>query len=189
MSSPWTNIKLTSLPPSSCTVIPEDLRRLKWKGFQFSLSLFYIWSPGTGVNFSCIPAFPGPSCIKNKSQTKNKMILLLLDSWLKRIQKPKYIAKIWKPVCPLTPSVPTSPFDSSHNNADLHEWDEKELTLTLHLERPHPYLRTAISMMDSLSGIHGLPQWEMLMNYFSVLHCSLFSLDIISDQTANLLYQ
>lgn len=61
-------------------------RRLKWQGFQFSLSLFYIWSPGTGVNFSCIPAFPGTSCIKTKSQSKNEMILLLLDPWLKRIQ-------------------------------------------------------------------------------------------------------
>lgn len=110
-------------------------RGLKWKGLQFSLSPFYIWSPGTGVNFSCIPAFPGTSCIKTKSQPKNRMILLLLDSWLKRIQSQIWRGKKKAKICSkglitcyvLSHWVPISPFDSSYN-ADLHEWDEKELT-------------------------------------------------------------
>lgn len=130
-----------------------------------------------------MPAFPGTSCVKNNSQAKNKMILLLLDSWLKRVQKPKHVANIWKSVWPLTPST-NFLFDSSHN-ADLREGDGKELTLTLHLERFH----SCLFMTNYINGTHGLPQWGMLINYFSVLCCGLFSPDIISGQTANLLCQ
>lgn len=159
---------------------------LKWKGFQFHFPQFYIRCPRTKVNFP----------VYLSSQVLLKMFALKIIArprikWffcfycrfmVKEKSETKVSSKNWK-TCVFSRTQYKFPFGSSHMLI-TRRWEIADIACSSSWKISSS-LRTVKSMSNYLNGIHGLLQWDD--NYLSVLHCGLFSLEVISGWIGHLL--